>query len=129
MIGPKSETENNEHNNGCSKKSSKKSSNKKEKTKERRRHSGCEACNSDRETKKSKKRTKEKKKKVSIFKFSHSIFHSSEIRGLCSTKCSSEMLQNLLYFMYTKTYLVFFIFHFMQLYFSLIHAWCWCMST
>ena len=28
--------------------------------------------------------------------------HSSEIRGLCSTKCSSEMLQNLLYFMYKK---------------------------
>ena len=26
--------------------------------------------------------------------------HSSEIRGLRSTKCSSETLQNLLYFMY-----------------------------
>ena len=24
--------------------------------------------------------------------------HSSEIRGLCSTKCSSKTLQNLLYF-------------------------------
>ena len=29
---------------------------------------------------------------------SNSIMHSSEIRGLCSTKCSSETLQNLLYF-------------------------------
>ena len=33
--------------------------------------------------------------------------HSPEIRGLCSTKCSSETLQNLLYFMYKKTTLVF----------------------
>ena len=31
-------------------------------------------------------------------------------------KCSSEMLQNLLYFMYKKTHVVFFVFHFMQLY-------------
>ena len=30
--------------------------------------------------------------------------HSSEIRGLRSTKCSSETLQNLLYFMYKKTH-------------------------
>ena len=44
-------------------------------------------------------------------------YHSSEIRGLSSTKCSSEMLQNLLYFMYKKTHVVFFIFHFLQLYF------------
>ena len=36
--------------------------------------------------------------------------HSSEIRGLCSTKCSSETLHNLLYFMYKKTHVVFFIF-------------------
>ena len=42
--------------------------------------------------------------------------HSSEIRGLRSTKCSSEMLQNLLYFMHRKTHVVFFVFHFVQLY-------------
>ena len=42
--------------------------------------------------------------------------HSLEIRGFCSTKCSSEMLQNLLYFMYKKTHVVFFVFHFVQLY-------------
>ena len=42
--------------------------------------------------------------------------HSSEIRGLRSTKCSSETLQNLLYFMYKKTHVVFFVFHFVQLY-------------
>ena len=33
--------------------------------------------------------------------------HSSEIRGLQSTKCSSETLQKLLYFMYEKTLVVF----------------------
>ena len=33
--------------------------------------------------------------------------HSSQIRGLRSTKCSSETLQNLLYFMYEKTHVVF----------------------
>ena len=38
--------------------------------------------------------------------------HSSEIRGLRSTKCSSETLQNLLYFIYKKTHVVFFVFHF-----------------
>ena len=43
-------------------------------------------------------------------------FHSSEIRGLRSTKCSSEMLQNLLCFMYKKTHVVLFVFHFVQLY-------------
>ena len=43
--------------------------------------------------------------------------HSSEIRdGLRSTKCSSETHQNLLYFMYKKTHVVFFVFHFVQLY-------------
>ena len=42
--------------------------------------------------------------------------HSSEIRGLRSTKCSSKTLQNLLYFMYKKTQVVFFLFHFVQLY-------------
>ena len=46
------------------------------------------------------------------------VYHSSEIRGLCSTKCSSETLQNLLYFMYKKTHVVFFVFHLVQLYFS-----------
>ena len=30
----------------------------------------------------------------------HEASHSSEIRGLSSTKCSRETLQNLLYFMY-----------------------------
>ena len=42
--------------------------------------------------------------------------HSSEIRGLRSTKCSSETFQNLLYFMYKKTHVVFLVFHFVQLY-------------
>ena len=42
--------------------------------------------------------------------------HSSEIRGLRSTKCSSKTLQKLLYFMYKKTHVVFFVFHFVQLY-------------
>ena len=41
--------------------------------------------------------------------------HSSEIRGLRSTKYSSKTLQNLLYFMYKKTHIVFFVFHFVQL--------------
>ena len=36
--------------------------------------------------------------------------HTSEIRGLRSTKCFSKMLQNLLYFMYKKTHVIFFIF-------------------
>ena len=33
--------------------------------------------------------------------------HSSEKRGLCLKKCSSEMLQNLPYFCNTKTHIVF----------------------
>ena len=45
------------------------------------------------------------------------VVHSSEIRGLRSTKCSSETLQNLLYSMYKKSHVVFFVFHFVQLYF------------
>ena len=54
--------------------------------------------------------------------------HSSEIRGLCSTKCSREMLQNLLYFMCKKTHVVFIIFHFVQLY--IFTLWMpWSMST
>ena len=47
---------------------------------------------------------------------SKQAIHSSEIRGLCSTKCSSKTLQNLLYFMYKKTHVVFFVVHFVQLY-------------
>ena len=43
------------------------------------------------------------------------ITHSSEIRGLCLMKCPSEMRQNLLYFMYKKTHVIFFVFHFVQL--------------
>ena len=43
-------------------------------------------------------------------------YHSSEIRGLLTMKCSSETLQNLLYLMYKKTHVVFFVFHFVQLY-------------
>ena len=35
--------------------------------------------------------------------------HSSEIRGLCFLKLSSEMLQNLPYFWNTKTKIVFFL--------------------
>ena len=50
------------------------------------------------------------------FTFFRETKHSSEIRGLRSTKCSSETLQNLLYFMYKKTHVVFFIFHFVQFY-------------
>ena len=42
--------------------------------------------------------------------------HSSEIRGMCSMKCSSKTLQNLPYFWNTKTHAVFFVFHFVQLY-------------
>ena len=54
--------------------------------------------------------------------------HSSEIRSLRSTKCSSEMLQKLLYFMCKKTYVVFFVFHFVQLY--IFTLWMpWSMST
>ena len=36
--------------------------------------------------------------------------HTSEITDLCSMKCSKETLQNLLYFMYKKTHVVFFSF-------------------
>ena len=35
------------------------------------------------------------------------VCHTSEIRDLRSTKCSSKTLQNLLYFMYKKTHVVF----------------------
>ena len=45
------------------------------------------------------------------------MFNSSEIRGLCLRKCSIETLQNLPYFWKKKTHVVFFIFHFVLLYF------------
>ena len=45
------------------------------------------------------------------------VDHSSEKRGLRSAKCSSKTLQNLLYFMYKKTHVLFFVFHCVQLYF------------
>ena len=50
--------------------------------------------------------------------------HSSEIRGLRWMKCSSETLQNLLYFMYNKTHVSsFFRFSFLAtLYFYLINS-------
>ena len=47
------------------------------------------------------------------------------IRSLRSTKCSSEMLQNLLYFMYKKTHVVFFVFHFGQIYIFALHCMLW----
>ena len=58
------------------------------------------------------------------FKAEHNLFifllyivqHSSEIKGLCLMKCSSETFQNLPYFWNKKTQTVFFfIFHFEQL--------------
>ena len=56
------------------------------------------------------------------------FWHSSEIRGLHSTKCFSKTLQNLLYFMYKKTHVVFFVFHFVQL--NIFTLWMpWSMST
>ena len=51
-----------------------------------------------------------------------SVCHSSQFHGLCSTKCSSETLQNLPYFIYIylqKPKVAFSVFHFMQLYFWL----------
>ena len=42
--------------------------------------------------------------------------HSSEIGGLCLMKWPSEILQNLPYFMYKNTHVVFFVFQFVQLY-------------
>ena len=43
------------------------------------------------------------------------LLHSSEIRHLCLMKLSSKMLQNWLYFWNKKIQLVFFVFHFEQL--------------
>ena len=51
------------------------------------------------------------------------VEHSSEVRGLCLTKCPSEMLQNMPYFIYTKTQSC--VFHFLfcaTLFFPLISA-------
>ena len=51
------------------------------------------------------------------------IAHSSEKRGVCLMKSSSEMLQNLPYFIYTKTQSCFFHFSFhATLFFSLMNA-------
>ena len=50
------------------------------------------------------------------------LLHSSEIRGLCSTKSSSETLQNLLYFMYKKTHVVFSFFIFFYLMNALVYV-------
>ena len=50
------------------------------------------------------------------------VRHSSELRGLRSTKCSSETLQNLLYFMYQKTHVVFSFSFRATLYFYLMNA-------
>ena len=62
------------------------------------------------------------------FLFLDMLAHSLEITGLRSMKCSSETLQNLLYFMYKKTHVVFFVFHFVQLY--MFTLWMpWSMST
>ena len=47
-------------------------------------------------------------------KFTKDI-HSSEIRGWCLMKWPSKTLQNLPYFMYKKIHVVFFVFHFVQL--------------
>ena len=52
------------------------------------------------------------------------LFHSSQFQGMCSTKSSSETLQNLPYFIYsTKTQSCFFRFSFhATLYFYLMNA-------
>ena len=51
------------------------------------------------------------------------IFHSSQFQGLCLTKNSSETLQNLPYFIHTKTWSCFFCFSFCAtLCFSLMNA-------
>ena len=56
--------------------------------------------------------------------YGYARYHYSEIRGLHSTKCSSETLQNWLYFMFKKTHVVFFVFHFVQFYiFTLWMPW------
>ena len=53
--------------------------------------------------------------------------HSSEIRGLCLMKCPSKTLQNLLYFIHTKTQSCFFHFSFRAtLFFPLMNALCLC---
>ena len=54
--------------------------------------------------------------------FLKNLNHSSEKRGLCLMNWSSETLQNLPYFWNTKTYIVFFVFHFVLLSFFLMNA-------
>ena len=56
---------------------------------------------------------------ISMLRNNACIGHSSKIGGLRSTKFSSKTLQNLLYFMYKKTHVVFFVFHFMCNFISL----------
>ena len=61
-------------------------------------------------------------KNINLTFFSHSL-HTSEKRGLCLTKCSSETLQNLPYFRNTKIHIVFFRFSFCAtLFFPLMNA-------
>ena len=55
---------------------------------------------------------------INFSKHHHSCNHSSEIRGLCLTKSSSKTLQYFPYFWNAKTHVVFFVFHFVLLYFS-----------
>ena len=51
------------------------------------------------------------------------FFHSSQFQSLCLTKSSNETLQNLPYFIYTKTQSCFFRFSFRAtLYFSLMNT-------
>ena len=51
-----------------------------------------------------------------------SSVHSSEIRSLCLMKWPSEMLQNLPHFWNMKIHVIFFVFHFMLLFFTLMNA-------
>ena len=62
-------------------------------------------------------------KKILLSSAYYTLYHSSEIRGLCLMKCSSQMLPNLPYFWNTKTHVVFFVFHFVLCtLFSLMNA-------
>ena len=54
--------------------------------------------------------------------FTWYLCHSSEIRGLHSTQCSSETIQNLLFFMYRKTCIVFLFFILCNFTFFLMNA-------
>ena len=59
-------------------------------------------------------RAKYKKKMLGVQSIEH-ITHSSQFQGLCSTKSSSETIQNLPYFWNAKTHVGFFFFDFMLL--------------